>query len=594
MALGVSCAALIQALASLVGGWPFFDGSFRGPDSYMRLNRVLECGGGPGCPGGLFPRSNAPFGEVLHWPLLQDWLLMGIAAPFQLFLPPKAALETAGYLLGPILQIGAIAAVLWASRPLVAGRAWILSGVFLTTQLWVLQAFAPSRPDHHGLQALFFLLAVAGAIRLLVRGPGRVEEAVTGLGVAGGLWVSVEGLATVTVPLLVLGLRWIGTGERLWVLVNARVSSWCVLLLGVAVLVDGPQAGRLAAVYDRISVVHLIGFAGAALFWWGIHAVGVGRTAGRRLMWCSGGLALLVSGLSVPFPGLIRGPLADVDSRIVPIWLDHVAEYVTLPESGPRVLVMGIGSLVLALPTAWMAYRREGPGVRWGWGLILGAMMWFGALGLFHGARWAYYVSLLVPIPYAWLTSRVFSVAGTARSKMAKAAAEVGVVAVLALGIPLAVALSGPGTTPATSTDAFAVACPERELHRVLAAASPGRPGAAMLAPLWWGPEIIYRTRLDVISTPYHRNHAGILASRDMMLAQDEDGALRRLEARGIEYVLICRGQEWSPALDEVLDGSLFGRLQRDDPPAFLEPVALPEGLADRYGLWRLSRPRGE
>lgn len=115
-----------------------------------------------------------------------------------------------------------------------------------------------------------------------------------------------------------------------------------------------------------------------------------------------------------------------------------------------------------------------------------------------------------------------------------------------------------------------------------------------MLAPLWWGPEIIYRTRLDVISTPYHRNHAGILASRDMMLAQDEDGALRRLEARGIEYVLICRGQEWSPALDEVLDGSLFGRLQRDDPPAFLEPVALPEGLADRYGLWRLSRPRGE
>jgi hypothetical protein len=465
----------------------------------------------------------------------------------------------------------------------------MLAGVFLATQVWVVLAFAPSRPDHHGLQALFFLMALCGAIRLLARGPDRLAEVVTAIGLGGGLWVSVEGLVTVTVPLVALGLRWIQGGASSWARVNARVTSWCALVLAAAVGLDGPQAGALAVVYDRISVVHLVAFGGVALFWWGVVATGWGRSLLHRAVGCLGAAVLLAGGLSIPFPGLIRGPLVDVDPRIVPIWLDHVAEYVTLLESGPRVLVMGIGSLVFALPGAWMAYRAGDDRPRWAWGLILGALGWFAFLGLVHGTRWAYYVSLIAPIPYSWLAARVFVRARAARSTLVKAAVEVGAVALLSLAVPLSVAVAGSVAPRPDTKVAFEAACPERELHRVLAALPSVRPGAAMLAPLWWGPEIVFRTELNVVSTPYHRNDQGILASRDLMLARSEEEVRAGLTAREIDYVLICRDQDWAPVLDGELSGSLFERLQRRDPPPPLREVQLPQALSDRFGLWRVD-----
>lgn len=599
--LGIGVGLAIQLLASLVGEWPIFQGRFHGPDPYMRLNRVLECQGGSGCPGGLYPRSNSPFGETLHWPFLQDWLLIGLAAPFRVFMDRRGAIEAAAYLLGPLLQLGAVTAVLLAARPLSRGRAWVLAGVFMSCQLWVVLAFAPSRPDHHGLQLLFFLVAMAAAIRLLARGPSDRATMALGIALGGGLWVSVEGLATVTVPLLALGLRWVWEGGRPWARTNALAAFCCAGVLVLGLWLDGPSSGLWAVEYDRFSVVHVGVIAGMATFWAVTLALASEKMAMARLVWCAGGAASLAGVLAWTFPGFYGGPLVDVDPRIIPIWLDQVAEYVPLPESGAGVLVLGIGSAMLAVPTAAAALWAGEEGERWAWGLVIGALAWFGLLGLVHGSRWSYYAQVLTPIPFAWLAGRVFEAGRGLGRPFLRAAANVGIVVVLALAVPVGVATAraskpGPagGGLPGSLTDRAPVACPHAELREFAATLPPpGESGRAILATIWWGPEILYRTDLHVIATPYHRNADGILASFDIMRATDETEIAGRLEERGIGLIALCMGEGWAPLLDPVPPGSLYERLRQGDEPRFIRPLELPGALADRYRLWRVETGAG-
>ncbi|MEJ2541397.1 MAG: hypothetical protein P8188_15750, partial [Gemmatimonadota bacterium] len=426
---GVVVAALVQGAAVWLASWPAFDGRFAGPDAHMRLLRILECAG-DGCPGGVFPRSNAPFGEVLHWPHLLDWLILALAAPLRIWSSWSEAVVTAGYLVGPVLEMAALAVALLGARVLVARPAWAFAAVFLATQFWVAWAFAPARPDHHGLQALFFLAAVTSAARLLAGPPSRSVEAWVGASVAGGLWVSVEGLVTVTVPLLVLGLRWLVSGDREWAWSNTRVVLWASVVLGVAVVFDPPEAGRLAVVYDRVSVAHMAMMVGATVLWAGLARLQLrggipGRTAAVLL-----GLALTGALLAWLFPGLPRGPLTDVDPRIIPIWLLTVAEYVPLlARPNPSALIQGLAPVLLALPVAALGVVRGDDGRRWAWGLVAGCLVWFSVLGLVHGSRWAYYIQSVLPLAYCGLLDLLLRWASGVTGAMWRAAAQVGVAA---------------------------------------------------------------------------------------------------------------------------------------------------------------------
>ncbi len=586
---GLGVAGLVQAVAAWLGDWPAFDGRFAGPDAYMRLVRILECGNG-GCPGGLLTRSNAPFGEVLHWPHLVDGLIVAIATPLRVGMPWSDAVATAGYLAGPVLESLALVAVLVAARTLVDRPAWMFAGVFLASQLWVSWAFAPGRPDHHGMQALFFLVAIAAVSRLLVGPPSRGAEVALGLAVGGALWVSVEGLVTVTLPLIALGLRWAWTGGREGAASVGRIHVWAGLLLLAGVLVDGPEAGRWVVVYDRLSVVHVALLAAGAGIW-ALLARGPGLASVRGRL---GALAIGGAGaalvLTRAFPGLPRGPLTDVDARIVPIWLDQVAEYVPfLHRATPGALLEALLPVVLALPITLVATVRSREGHRWAWGLLSGCLVWFSVLGLVHGSRWSYYVHPLIPLAWCGLLEAVFRRGGRLRHALPRAALNVGAVAGLLVGpLVLVAAASAPassdGTTPLEG-------CAAEPLARMLADRT--EPGGIILAPVFWGPEILYRTELDVVATPYHRNHEGILASRDIMRAADDAEIRGRLQARGIRYIALCRAGAWLPLLEGPTEGSLHRRLVTGNAPDFLEPVELSGPDAGRYGVWRVELEAG-
>jgi hypothetical protein len=396
----------------------------------------------------------------------------------------------------------------------------------------------------------------------------------------------------VTVPLLVLGLRWLVSGDREWAWSNTRVVFWASVVLGVAVVFDPPEAGRLAVVYDRVSVAHLAMMVGATVLWAGLARLQLrggipGRTAAVLL-----GLALAAALLSGLFPGLPRGPLTDVDPRIIPIWLLTVAEYVPLlARPNPSALIQGLAPVLLALPVAALGVVRGDDGRRWAWGLVAGCLVWFSVLGLVHGSRWAYYIQSILPLAYCGLLDLLLRWASGVTGAMWRAAAQVGVAAALVVGPPVGVALaaSQAGNSDAVVETSASASCAPEDLLPVLADPRRVEPGSTILASVFWGPEIMFHTSLDVVATPYHRNHEGILDSRDIMASTDDGDALRRLERRGIGYVAVSRSGPWYPLLTGAGEASLYRRLQSGRAPDFLEEVPLPASLEERCGLWRVA-----
>ena len=291
---GLAAAAALFSIWVASGSWVGLTGEFLGPDSYMRLTRVLECRGGWECPDGLLVRANAPFGTVIHWPWLMDWLLMAVAAPFLLFFPFPSALATAGYLLGPILQMICLVLVIWGGR-WVLRQGLVFVGLLMASQLMVFFVFLPGRPDHHGLQAVLFAGFFASTIPVLLRRDLRFYSCMTGILAGLAMWVSTEALVTLPPVLLVLAGVWAYEGDGEMAGANRRIMLTVFLTLGVALLIDGPEPNRWSPDFDRFSIVHIIIFALLAFLWHFLERMPI-RRPGRRLgALAMGGLGVILA-----------------------------------------------------------------------------------------------------------------------------------------------------------------------------------------------------------------------------------------------------------------------------------------------------------
>jgi hypothetical protein len=104
---------------------------------------------------------------------------------------------------------------------------------------------------------------------------------------------------------------------------------------------------------------------------------------------------------------------------------------------------------------------------------------------------------------------------------------------------------------------------------------------ARLLAPIFWGGEILYRTHHEVVTSCYHRNAAGILDAYDTLAAPMDEEALRRLCERRIDLVLMTV----QPGKTDPPDGpgpvSTFARRLRDGRlPPWCRKVDLPDNFS--------------
>jgi hypothetical protein len=584
--VGIVAAILLQLGLFALDAWPMAAGEFLGPDSYMRLTRTLACRGGLGCPDGVVPGVNAPFGYILHWPWLVDRILMALAAPFTPLLGFSSGVAVSGYILGPLLEVVAIGLLVLGGKSLLESEL-ALVGLLAAVQLWSMFAFLSGRPDHHGLQVTLFAGFLVLLVRALTSEDGVRSNYLAGIFAGMAFWASTEALVTIPPLLGVPAVLWIAHGERKAAALNRRIAAAVLAILSLGLLVDGPEPNRWSPDFDRFSVVHVTLFALFALSWAGLERLRI-PTWPRRL-----GVLLLAAILTAAilvrlFPGIQGGPMADLPPELWPLWLDHTAEFIPLLESAdPIKVIVSLSRLLLALPAAaYLAFKAPRP-QRTAWALFVVALVWFGFLTTVVQVRWAYYLLVLYPIPLAWilgtLARRLHRVSIPFLGPTLTVLAVVAVIFGPAVGTTMAF---GRSRTPAEVSQP----CSARQIVPTLQALSAeGDSRGVILAPIFWGPEILYRTGIGVVATPYyHRKEVGILDSHRIMTASP-DRARELVLQRQIRWIVICRKADWLPLVDWREEGTFYQGLQSGTQPPWLTPVTLPDSLAGEYGLWEVE-----
>ena len=277
--------------------------------------------------------------------------------------------------------------------------------------------------------------------------------------------------------------------------------------------------------------------------------------------------------MEITFPGFHRGPAAEIADPLWTLWLYHTAEYVPLirRSDATEILIAAVPFLISA-PLALWAARSEGDH-RWTWGMVVGSLVWFQALGTLQQVRWGTYVHLLSALPLVWLLGRLLASSSRIGPPLLAAGTRVGVVVVTALA-PVTIAAMA-GLAAGRRDYAVLDACEPGEVISALTDLTGPQGGdATILAPIFWGPEILFRTPHSVIATPYHRN-AGIMASHDIMSAP-ADEALATIRERGVTHLAWCPQLSWLPFVDAVdSPRSLYGQLVAEDYPPWL--ISLPE-----------------
>src|SRR5690606_35754772 len=118
--------------------------------------------------------------------------------------------------------------------------------------------------------------------------------------------------------------------------------------------------------YDSVSSVYLVFAVTVLLFWRGTETLEAkgsapSRLVGRALLATlgAGAVGVLVVGV---YPLFIAGPMADVDPRIVPLWLDRVLEMRPLMPKDRHTLgnfIFYLGSVALITPVFLLILLQE-------------------------------------------------------------------------------------------------------------------------------------------------------------------------------------------------------------------------------------------
>jgi hypothetical protein len=564
-------------------------------DCYMRLNRVQSLYEGRGWYETRSFRSNAPYGETLHWTRPFDILLLGGAIPGSAFVDFRTALFWWGVIISPVLLFGMLMAMLWATRPMLSRQGPFLLGILLFFQVIVITYYRPGRCDHHSLLILLFVVLFGFGLRFVSR---PVNPWVCcAAGAVGGLsmWVSVESMLTVFAIAAILGLLWIWENGD-FAKKSVFYGGSLFVAIGISLLLERPWGDLAAQEFDRLSIVHwsMCGFLAAL---WVIVGL-IGRFSGlfgrriARLMFFVGGIGLTMVCVWFLFPKFYAGPFADIDPRIVGIWLSRVNEVQPMFSKGGSIwasvqfagtAIISVGFLFYLL---WSRNCRD----KKSWGYVFILLLIF-ILPSIYQIRWMSYSQFLVMLPVAELMDRVLKMLEGHRPGIVRVLKNVSVILVFSATF-FVVGLAAEwiaenkeirGQGKKVSLVKICRYLNEDEKWR-------GR-NMRILADIDSGPEILYRTGCEVIGTPYHRNWRGILDTYDIMTAGTDETAQKLIEQRKIELVLLClNSPKFGNDLKQGEKSTFYQRLSRNECPNWLKMVELPDGLSASFKLFEVIR----
>lgn len=571
--------ALVLAVPSLRTG--VFDQM--STDDAMRLVEVRDLLAGQSWFDLTQYRMDPPHGGSMHWSRLIDVPIAGLILLLRPLLGAAGA-EQAALVLWPTSMLAAALVLVGMIAVRMAGGARrqelaLAAMVAAALAAPALIHFRAGAIDHHNVQIVLLLCFLFFAADI----ENRARSALfAGLSVTTSLAIGVEMLPAFAAGCVaVLGLLiWRGTAVASSVAVFGATLAGSSALL--AALLLRPQSWT-APVFDAFGAPVLLLLIGGGISLMSVSAVAVRRAdLHSRVVAAAISGSLLLAIFFAAFPRSVASPYAAVDPLVTSLWLDHVAEVMSL-------------STLLALQPERIAGTYAPPLAT----LVLAAMVMARAPRKFR-FRWALASSVIA----ASLAISLWQIRGAASATMAAAPVFVASLAVLwplieRRRLLLAVVFASPAVLGAAGMAGRPlldmVAPPAKAIVKqdgvstcrgyssvvTLAALPRGR----IIAPIDLGPSILAATEHSVFAGPYHRNNDGNLAMIRAMMA-DPDTARRILGDRQADYLALCRGSlELKELLDLAPDG-LAARLGRGEVPDFLQPVTLT--LSGNLTVWRV------
>ena len=572
---GVLAVWLVVALLMIFARLPGIETLALGDtDDNLRLAQVRDLLAGQNWYDLIQHRLAPPGGANIHWSHLPDLPIAGIVLLLEPLIGSSGA-ERWAVALAPLIPfaIGLFSIALVARRT-ISRIAWPLALLATLCAGILMPMWMPLRIDHHGWQLALLAVAVAGLVD-----PKRARGGVTsGIASALSLTIGLEMLVFLALVGAASALFWVRDREE-----NARIAGYGASLGGGAAIgfaLFASTANR-APVCDALSPVWLsaVAAAGALLVLLAVlplrdwrMRLGIGAVAG----------GVLAIGFALLWPDCLGRP-EGVSPELQALWLDNVQEARSLFQQSWRKAL-----LIVALPLSGLAGYALGIAQAWNKPEKLPQLIGLAAISLASFALLFWQVraapaAQLLAIPGAAILGAYLLPRWRSSSQMLPRVGGSLLAVALMTGlwavIPL-VAFPDQSEENIANT-AETLSCSSEAGFAPIAAL----PTSTILTPIDLAPRLIVMTGHTGIAGPYHRNGEAIL---DVFHGfRGDDARLRETVDRyDVAYVLLCPGMSGEGHYGANDPDSNFARLNRDEPPEWLEPITLPENSP--FKLWRV------
>jgi len=412
------------------------------------------------------------------------------------------------------------------------------------------------------------------------------------------MWMHVESLLFVFLSYLMLGIFWV-FDEDDFVYKNLHFALALFVFSGIALILERPWYDLTTAQYDKLSIVHCFIFAMICVFWsviFFIRNLEIFSRYGKCGRFILGGLGAVIMALALwlAYPDFYRGGYADVDSQIIPIWLNKVGEVQSLFNRNhlkPALQLMGSAIMGMAF-IGFILWKRPQENIK-GWIFILVGIALFASAGM-HQGRFLHYGNIISVVPLAAMLGMVLTWEDsylTKFSKIIRICIRPFTIAAFGAGF----LLIGYGCQNIVGQDPeskdqniipLSQMCTELNKLNINQSRHP-----RIVAFIDYGPEILYRTTYDVIATPYHRNAKGILDAYWIMTAGSDEKAHALIKQRGIDMVLVSnKSTEKIYYTQQHKQSTLYDRLMNGTIADWLTELTLPNPLSSTYKLYQVIR----
>ena len=461
------------------------------------------------------------------------------------------------------------AAIAWR----IAGReAAVIALLLAVVGQTAFQQFRPGRIDHHNVQIALSVLAVAATVWSdRVRWAAYAAGAVTGLALAIGL----ECLPYLMVCAAAFAARFVVDRNGAQAAAGYGLALASSSVVAFLAIVDPGHWGR--GVCDAIAVNWLaLALAGGLGLWLGGTQFASDRLA-VRLSWTTAA-AVVAIGLFVWIePRCLKGPYAMMDPEVWAIWLTYVREMqplIPLMAKNPLTAI-AIATFPVAALVAAMALLRDRD-LRGDFGYLAATVALIAAVATTLAAIKAHSYANWLGIPLvAAFALHLFAALRLERLVPRFAVGLLLTPAALSIG---AISIAHATGLDDRDTDWDRSVCARTENYPPVARL----PAGLVAADFSLGPFLLALTPHSILSAPYHRMSAGILAGYSIFAAPPDE-ARKLLGRLGVTYVLSCGSRRPDGLTEPALSASLWRRLQAKDVPAWLEPVSAPGALLTVY-----------